>query len=119
MYEDTYYKHLECCDMHVPISSIIGQLVMRYMEKSILANSDFNLPFFNVTLTIAYLLYQKTIRVISKKYYKNFSSQIEIGHENKLNLLDLTLFHHLNKFNVVYKRNIIIRIFTLQFKQSK
>lgn len=94
-YKDTFYQQLDGCAMGSPISSTIAQLVMEYLEETVINNLDINITFFKryVDDCLTAVPENKITDLINA--FNNFHTKLqftsEIEQNNQINFLDLTL----------------------------
>ena len=95
-FKDNFFQQIDGCAMGSPISSTIAQIVMEYLEESVLKKIDFDVLFFKryVDDCLAAVPENKInhlLQAFNEFHQKlQFTSEIEL--DNKINFLDLTIY---------------------------
>ena len=94
-YKDIFYQQLNGCAMGSPISSTVAQLVMEYLEESVITNLNIPILFFKryVDDCITAIPEDQISNVLTafNSFHQKLQFTSEIEHENKINFLDLTI----------------------------
>lgn len=99
-YHNNFYQQIDGCAMGSPLSSTIAQIVMEYVEETIIKDIKQDILFFKryVDDCICIAPTNKITEIHSKfnNFHNKLQFTIEIEKNNKLNFLDLTLIKHNN-----------------------
>lgn len=94
-YETSFYQQIDGCAMGSPISSTIAQLVMEYLEESVIEGSNLEFLFFKryVDDCLMAVPENQTIKVLDlfNSFNEKLQFTIEIEDNNNINFLDMTL----------------------------
>ncbi|XP_044757770.1 uncharacterized protein LOC123315929 [Coccinella septempunctata] len=99
-FEDSFYSQIDGCSMGNPLSSVLAELVMEDLEKTIIEKLIFKINFFKryVDDCITAIAESHITPIINElnNYHPKLKFTVEIEKNNRINFLDMTLIHDNN-----------------------
>ena len=143
-YQEEFYKQISGVAMGGPVSAVVANLVMEYIEEKILASLKCNVTFYKRFVDDCITCFPKNLHVYILEHFNSFHPKIqftmETEKEGALNFLDMTVDHledqkintkwyqkatssgrYMNYFSNVpfqWKTNVINNLFQRAYKLS-
>jgi len=99
-FKDNFFQQIDGCAMGLPISSTIAQVVMEYLEESVMEKLNFNILFFKRYVDDCLAAVPEDKINLLLQAFNNFHVKLqfttEIENNNNINFLDLTIYREKN-----------------------